>query len=406
MTTNEPIPPHFSAAEYQRRMALVREWMAESDLAALLVYASAYGGDNVRWLSGFAPRHDTYLLVMPEGEPALFTQLFNHVPNAQRVTANADVRWGGPDSGLTLASELQARGIVAQRVGLVGRVPFQDYLTMASRRPGVAWIKAGPGYRSLRLVKSAEEVEWLRRGAAFTDAAMSALVQAAQIGASEHELAAAVEAAYSSAGGEHGIHFLSATPMAAPQSYVPAQTQTARRLQAGDVVISELSAGVGGYAGQIHRPIAVGREPSAEYQRIYDVALEAYRRIVAVLRPGATVAQALDAAEHIAAQGLSVCDDLLHGYGMGYLPPVLRTRATAHGPQPEGEEGTEGPAREVYRAPAEQIRRYLESLAGVPVERQSQQQPFRQMPTGQPGTQAASGHMRHRSHSLSVSSSP
>ena len=28
-----------------------------------------------------------------------------------------------------------------------------------------------------------------------------------------------------------------------------------------------------------------------------------------------------------------MCDDLLHGYGMGYLPPVARTRQTAHSGQ-------------------------------------------------------------------------
>jgi Xaa-Pro aminopeptidase len=30
-----------------------------------------------------------------------------------------------------------------------------------------------------------------------------------------------------------------------------------------------------------------------------------------------------------------VCDDVVHGYGGGYLPPVLRTPATMHGPVPE-----------------------------------------------------------------------
>ena len=33
--------------------------------------------------------------------------------------------------------------------------------------------------------------------------------------------------------------------------------------------------------------------------------------------------------------GFSIYDDLLHGYGGGYLPPVLRTPETAHGPVPE-----------------------------------------------------------------------
>ena len=326
--------PRFSQAEYRRRYELVRAWMTDADLEVLVVYANTYGGDNIRWLTGFAPRHDTYLIWPLAGEPVLLTQLFNHVPNARRVSVIPDVRWGGPDSGVSVIGVLQERDAGHGRVGLVGRVPYQDYLTLSTRLPDASWVNAGKGYRALRLVKSREELEWLHRGAAYTDAAMAALAEAAAPGRSEHELVAAIESAYIWAGGEHGIHFLSTTPMDASQSYVPAQTQTARRLQPGDVIISELSAGVGGYAGQIHRPLAVGRDPTPLYQHLYAVALEAYQRIVDVLCPGATVGDVLDAADYVEAQGLTVCDDLLHGYGMGYLPPVLRTRATAHSRQP------------------------------------------------------------------------
>ncbi|MFQ5420822.1 MAG: M24 family metallopeptidase [Anaerolineae bacterium] len=326
--------PRFSPTEYQRRYELTQNWLQENNLAALVIYASAYGGDNVRWLTGFKPRHDTYLIWPLADEPVLLTQLFNHVPNARRVSVISDVRWGGPHSAITVTEILLVKGITAGQVGLAGRVPYLDYKSLSIALPDVTWVNAGQGYVSLRLVKSEQELGWLRQGALHTDAAMAALVEAAQPGVSEHELAAAIEAAYAAAGGEHGIHFLSSTPMDAPQSYVPAQTQSARRLQRGDVIISELSAGLGGYAGQIHRPLAVGQEPTPHYKRIYEVALEAYRRIVAVLRPGATVGQVLDAADYIAAQGLTVCDDFLHGYGMGYLAPVMRTRQTAHSQQP------------------------------------------------------------------------
>ena len=325
----------FSDTEYQRRYRLVHQWMQREGFAALVLYGNRYGGQGLAWLSNFAPRHDTYLVWPLDGEPTLLTQLFNHVPNAQRVSVIEDTRWAGADSAATAADALAAKGIGQGRVGVVGRVPFNDFSTFQARFPEIEFVPAGKGYNGLRLVKSAEELEWLRQGAAYTDLAMEALVQAVKPGASEFELAAAIEASYTAAGGEHGIHFLSSTPMQSPRSYVPAQTQTSRRLVVGDVVICELSAGVGGYAGQIHRPIAVGQRPTSDYQRIYDAALDAYERIVAVLKPGATSGQALDAAQVIEEAGLSVCDDLLHGYGLGYLAPVLRTRATANKPQPE-----------------------------------------------------------------------
>ncbi len=323
--------PHFTEHEYARRHTITRSWMAASDLDCLVIYASAYGPDPVRWLTGFPPRHDTYLVWPRTEPPTLLVQLFNHVPNAQELAQIADVRWGGPDSAQTLAGRLDA--LRPRRVGLIGRLPYQTYGRLVIHLPDVRWQDMGPAFTTLRLVKSQEEVDWLRQGAAFTDAAMAALQAAALPGASEYELVAAIEAAYTAAGGEHGIHFLSSTPMATPRSYVPRQNQGARRLSVGDVVICELSAGRGGYNGQIHRPVAVGRPPTRAYQRLYEVALAAYQGIVAALRPGNRVTDALDAADAIAAAGLTVCDDLLHGYGAGYLAPVARTRQTAHSGQ-------------------------------------------------------------------------
>jgi Xaa-Pro aminopeptidase len=45
--------------------------------------------------------------------------------------------------------------------------------------------------------------------------------------------------------------------------------------------------------------------------------------------------QLVQAAGVIDRAGLSVLDDVVHGYGGGYLPPVLRTPATMHGPVPD-----------------------------------------------------------------------
>jgi len=57
-------------------------------------------------------------------------------------------------------------------------------------------------------------------------------------------------------------------------------------------------------------------------------------RMAAVLRPGAMPQQVVDAASVIEQAGFTVIDDLLDGYGVGYLPPVLgaRSRPNAHIP--------------------------------------------------------------------------
>jgi Xaa-Pro aminopeptidase len=44
--------------------------------------------------------------------------------------------------------------------------------------------------------------------------------------------------------------------------------------------------------------------------------------------------QILDAAGVIEQRGFTVCDDLMHGFGGGYLPPILGTRSRPAGPLP------------------------------------------------------------------------
>jgi Xaa-Pro aminopeptidase len=189
--------------------------------------------------------------------------------------------------------------------------------------------------QQLRLVKSDEEIAFLRRGAELSDRAMEALEWEARPGITEHELVAIVEGAYLGSGGRNHIHYMATTPMSNPTVCVPAQHQSNRILQKGDVLITEISAHYHGYPGQILRPFAIGTPPTPQYQRLYEVAVEAFNRISAVIRAGATSEDVLDAAEYIHTSGFTIYDDLVHGLGGGYLPPILRTRQTSiKPPQP------------------------------------------------------------------------
>jgi Xaa-Pro dipeptidase len=192
-----------------------------------------------------------------------------------------------------------------------------------------------PRFLQLRQIKSEEEIAFLRRGAEFSDRAAAALQHEVHPGMREVELAAIVEGAYLGLGGRTHIHYMATTPMSNPSVCVPAQYQSQRVIERGDVLITEISAHYHGYSGQILRPFAIGAPPTDEYQRMFDVALETFTRIIGVLRDGATVDDVLEAGEYIHSAGYTICDDLLHGFGGGYLLPSLRTRRTsANPPQP------------------------------------------------------------------------
>ena len=54
-----------------------------------------------------------------------------------------------------------------------------------------------------------------------------------------------------------------------------------------------------------------------------------------MLKAGATPAQVIDASGVIEDAGFTIIDDLLHGYGGGYLPPILGCKSRPAGPVPE-----------------------------------------------------------------------
>ncbi|MFW6033843.1 MAG: M24 family metallopeptidase [bacterium] len=323
----------FSAGEYERRYVAVRELLAHAALDALVVFGwSAIGRAvqaDVHYVSNYLGMRDNYVLFPLEGEPVLFVQGYNHVPNASRVSVLDDVRWGGPSNGETLGDELRKRNL--RRVGVVGLMPYQHHEAMRrAAGEGTTFVDVTGPFRRLRTVKSEEEIAWLRRGAHYTDLALEALESELRPGLSEVDLGQIVEAAYRPHGGMTVFHYITSTTMRDPDSCVPAQVLSRRKIRAGDIVTVEISAAYEGYAGQGLRSYAVGEEPTPLFRHLHETAEQVFSELVETIKAGATTEDVLAAGDRIAADGFTIRDDLLHGFGIGLLPPSLGTRSTPH----------------------------------------------------------------------------
>ncbi len=314
--------PRFSEREMCNRRSKLADWARERGVHRLVVYGTAASGDAVLWLTGWPVTREAVALWAP-GEPVrLFVQYRNHVPAAQRaVVAEVEVAWGGPQTGRTVAEELRRRGGTRQRVGVVGPAPAALWRDLLSE--GIELVDLNAEYVQLRLVKSEEEVAWLRAGAELTDRGVAALEAALRPGVSEFELVDAVERAYVPLGGLTHIHFVSVTSPSHPDRCVPAQFPSGRRVREGDVVVCEISAAYWGYPGQLLRTFVVGGRVPQRVQTLHHVAEQAYEVALRALRPGDRAEALLEALRMVRAHGFGVCDDLVHGFGGGYLPPVL-----------------------------------------------------------------------------------
>jgi Xaa-Pro dipeptidase len=313
--------PRFSDAEMARRRAALETVMAEHEVAHLLVYGANRFGSAVGWLTRWPVTREALVVVTPGERDVLLVDFYNHVPNAQRIATEADVRPAAPSGIATAVEELRARGGAGRRLGLIGPLGHAAYARLAHLASEVLALDAA--YTRLRLTKSPEEIEWLRVGCELTDRAVLALRDGARPGMDERELADLVERAYVARGGTTHIHYFAATSMAAPAMAAPAQWPSTRRLAAGDALTCEVSASWWDHPGQLLRTIAVAGEPSPLFGELHAAADAAFDAIMAVLRPGGTAADVVAAAGVIEDAGFTTRDDLLHGFVGGYLPPVL-----------------------------------------------------------------------------------
>jgi Xaa-Pro dipeptidase len=326
--------PRFSDAEFQRRNHLARDLMRREGLSALVIFGNSginrHNEANVFWLTNYLDLHHNYLVFPLDGEAKLLTGLVNHAPNARAVSVIADTRWGTYEPAKEIVAKLIEGGIGKGRVGLVGinatfgmGMPYQHYQTLCESLPEIEWIDVTRDFARLRVIKSEEEFDWLKIAAGYTDATIFALEDEIRVGMTEHDLIGIIEGSYRRKGGQPHIAFLRSMPMDAPTACVPAQNVTDRVIQKGDVIIMEISASYCGYSGQIHRPIAVGQDPTPEWQKLFDIGGQAYGRICEAMRPNANEGDVIKTASIIGESGYRIYDDLIHGYGVDIHPPLI-----------------------------------------------------------------------------------
>ena len=330
-TATEALPyPRFSDAEMARRRDALAAELEAAGAAHALLYGANRAGPAVGWLTRWPVTREALCVFTPGERDLLFVNFYNHVPNAQRIATEAEVRWAGPRPMAAAIDELSGRGARGERVAVIGPLGYRPYAALAELASPVPLDSA---YTRLRLRKSREELDWLRIGCGFTDDAVRAVHERAGPGTDERELGNLAERAYVGRGGTTHIHYFGAN--------VPAQWPAARKLERGDVVSCEVSASYWDYTGQLLRTFAVADDAPPLYRELHEVADAAFDALLNRVRPGATAGDLVEASAVIGDAGFTTRDDLVHGFVGGYLPPVLgdKTRTLEEVPDFTLEEG-------------------------------------------------------------------
>ena len=318
--------PRFSADEYARRHRALSAVMEKHGCDHLLVVTDHRSGNAPQWVTGWPGTAEAHVIFRPGMQMVMHMEWRNHVPLARKIAVGVDVRWGQHQGIALTIAELRNRG--ARRVGIIGPLTVAKYRRLEAE---FDMVLLDAEYTQLRMRKSEEEIDWLRIGAALSDAGLRALVAGTRPGMDERELGALVEGAYVRHGGTTMIHYIGVTSMDRPHIFVPPQHPSPRKVRAGDIICCELSAFWWDCPGQILRTFTVEAEPTPRYADLHATAEATFDAVTRVLRHGATMQEIMDATGLIERKGCTVCDDLVHGFGGGYFQPIIGTRSRMAG---------------------------------------------------------------------------
>ncbi|HEX3972666.1 MAG TPA: M24 family metallopeptidase, partial [Stellaceae bacterium] len=172
-------------------------------------------------------------------------------------------------------------------------------------------------------------------GARLSDLSIEALRRDMRPGLTERDLGAIVEGAYLPWGGVNVIHFFAVNSMRNPAYGVPRQHPSTRPIQKGDVMSTEITANFWDYGGQVLRTYSVGEELNPLFRDLHAAADAAFDSILKVMKPGTHAEEIVRAAQVIEDAGFTTYDDLTHGGGGGYGPPIVGSPSRQNEPIPD-----------------------------------------------------------------------
>ena len=327
----------FSRGEMERRYACAREEMDRRGMDALFVT----GEENFQYFAGTAAsaalhasltRPSVFILPLV-GEPIVVTQGQDNLALGSYVT---DVRgytdlFQFPQAVVirALRDAGAAAGFVGAELGLEQRMgmPPGAFHDLTSALSDVAFVDAAEVIVKLRMVKSSEEIAYIRQAGEVTARARLRLFGMLRQGITERETARLLRRLILEEGGDGTSFVMLLLGIAGSRNPFAYD----RPLEAGQVLGVDTGARVGMYTIDYTRWCVLGRATDA-LRRMYDALLEVNRTMAAALGPGVTCSEiyrvGTDAIETACSQteGLERFGPSRMGHGQGLLitePPSI-----------------------------------------------------------------------------------
>jgi Xaa-Pro aminopeptidase len=301
--------------EIEQRRRAVAARLGEQKVDALLVSSAA----NIRYLSDYAGSNGLMLIT---GSGSHFFTDPRYGLEAQNITCKVHVAKGS----LILAASKLIKKKKLKKVGLESAwVRLADYTKLKEELPlGYSLHPIGPVIEEQRMVKSAAEIERIRKSVQANSEAYSRTMRRVKVGVREQDLAAELEFQMRMLGAEKPS--FDTIVAAGERSALPHAHPTARRFQENELLLIDMGATLDGYSSDMTRVTFAGAPPK-RVRDMYRAVLEAQLTAVNAVRAGVPSGKVDKAAREVLKKhGLE--REFLHstGHGLGleiHEPPRI-----------------------------------------------------------------------------------
>ena len=301
---------------FQRRLERVKELLAGQPFDTFLVSEPW----NRAYLSGFwaedmqLTESSGFLLITEKSQ--VLTTDFRYMEQAQNEANNFQVLIYKENLTNVLPeifASLGTRNLGFENQHLTyGRfVKIQEVLQEWNSKSEL--LPADGLVEGLRMVKESEEIQAIRNSLALTESVLETILDEAQVGMREKELAWRIEQLMR----ERGAESIAFPPIVAsgPGAALPHAVASDRKLQESETIIIDLGARVDHYCSDMTRTLIIGK-PDGKIREIYSVVREAQLRAMAAVKAGVNSLEVDKVArDYIASEGYG--DNFGHGLGHG-----------------------------------------------------------------------------------------
>ena len=339
MALSERLQTPISTTELERRWAAVRAAMQREKIDVLVMQNNNdHMGGYVKWFTDMPATNGYPMTVVFPRDDAMTVVQQGPFGAVEQAAAGSDTllsdTWRGVKRVLMTPSyssapytrhydpELAATALepyARATIGLVGTYQMGHATADAlhKRFSGACFVEASDMVDAIKSIKSAEEMELVRRAAAMQDGAMRAAFAAVKPGMRDTEVAAVAQHYSQTQGSENGIYLCASMPLGQPSKFGQRHVQN-RTIQAGDqVVLLVEDSGPGGMYTELGRSCVVGKVPQAMKDELA-FCIAARKVTLDLLKPGTSCKDIWDAFNAFMRKNGRPEEARLYCHGQGY----------------------------------------------------------------------------------------